>query len=117
MNKREQATTQEPQQVNEVPETMAEIDVASNENASVQQVDETEVTLAEEPEAEPEAEQNEQVPGPAIVAVDAVDDGFPRYTKEEILRMHWYSHKHKYLRDKLDDDARYTLAEVDKLAN
>ena len=49
------------------------------------------------------------------VATELNGDGLPHYTKGDLLCMSWYSHKRKLLRDKLADDAQYTLAEVDKL--
>lgn len=51
----------------------------------------------------------------ADAALDTVDAGVPKFTKEQLLKSHWFSHKRARLRHVLEDGKLYSYADVEKL--
>lgn len=47
--------------------------------------------------------------------VDDADDGIPKFSKEQLLKSNWYSHRRDILRTLLEDDKLYSHAAVENI--
>ena len=45
------------------------------------------------------------------------NDGAEKFTKEQIMNLHWYSHKRGALSDLLEDGKKYSIKDIERLLN
>lgn len=79
-------------------EVNGDADVKTDDDNGDEAALECDCLVEDEPEAEPEE-----------------DESVPKFSKEQLLKSNWYSHRRDVLMALLDDDKQYSHAAVDRL--
>ena len=87
-----------------------EKNVATAENKDINR--DVNVEKKDEIEEKVTAESSEEATDETI---DDIDDTDPKFTKDQILQSHWYSHRRDILSTLLENDGQYSLAKIDRL--